>query len=399
MEVADVEVLVLQAPSHDPEACDPAYETAVVRLTTDTGLEGLGEGLANPWAVRAFIENPASGELGWIWGRSLKDLVIGRDPRDPAAIWQDLLRGTLWSGRVGIGHVAIGAIDMALWDIAGRAAGEPVWKLLNPDGGRSPRAYITVYYGPGSVSQTIESQLDALRTAKQLGFTAGKLEAQPEAIDSDEGILELVGAARDELGPEFSLLCDMGYRWQSAEQAIAGCRPLEPYDLFLIEAPLAPDDLSAHAQLVDAVSTPIAGAEILYSKAEFINLLDFGQVAIAQPATVRLGITATDALTREAHVRGKRVVPYGWVGTTIGMAANVHLGCAHENVPLVEYTPPSVYPTFDGFELRRSFAAPEPEVGGGRFLPPEEPGLGVAIVEATSDRYVVSQPSTGKTAR
>lgn len=389
MEITDVEVLVLRAPSHDPRACDPAYETSVVRLKTDTGLEGLGEGLANPWAVRAFIEHPSSEDLGWIWGRSLKELVVGRDPRDPAAIWDDLFHGTLWSGRVGIGHVAIGAIDMALWDLAGKAAGEPVWKLLKPGAGRSPRAYITVYYGPASVADTIESQLDALRTAKRLGFTAGKLEAQPEAIDSDEGILELVRTAREELGPDFSLLCDMGYRWRTADAAIAGCKPLEPYDLFLIEAPLPPDDLTAHARLVAAVSTPIAGAEVLYSKAEFINLLDFGKVAIAQPATVRLGMTATDALARDAEARGKRVVPYGWVGTTIGMAANVHLACAHDNVPLVEYTPPSVYPTFDGFELRRSFASPEPEVSDGRFLPPDAPGLGVTIVDATRDLYVV----------
>src|SRR5207247_2174614 len=107
------------APDHDPAAIDSSHEAAVVRVTSSDGLAGYGEAAAPPRAVKALVEEPAS----WAWDRSIRELLIGEDPADSRALWRKLYDGRWWSGRAGVGHVALGGIDMALWDLAGKIAG------------------------------------------------------------------------------------------------------------------------------------------------------------------------------------------------------------------------------------------------------------------------------------
>ena len=196
-----------------------------------------------------------------------------------------------------------------------------------------------------------------------------------------------MGRVRDHVGPDFVLLLDVGYRWRDVEQAIRCVQRLDEFDLFFVEAPLFPDDLEDYRRLVPAVRTPIAGAEILTSHAEFLGLLQTGDIAVVQPGTSRLGITETDRLARSARERGRRLVTYGWSATTFTTAANLHVAQVNDNVPLVEYAPPSFYPDF---VLRRDLSGPEPTIVDGVFEVPSAPGLGVEIDDDALQRLRVA---------
>src|SRR5579863_9207557 len=128
MRIVDVRTHVLLDPGVDPGATSSAQDTLVVEVETDEGLVGIGETDLNAWIARACIEAPGTHTMD----RGLKGMLIGRDPRDPAALWEELYVGSAMTGRRGALVNAIGALDIALWDIAGQAAGMPTWQLLGP---------------------------------------------------------------------------------------------------------------------------------------------------------------------------------------------------------------------------------------------------------------------------
>ena len=126
MRITDVRTHVLLDPGYDVGATSSAQDTIVVEIETDEGLVGIGETDLNAWIARACIEAPGTHTMD----RGLRAMLLGRDPLDPEAIWQELYVGTAMTGRRGALINAIGAIDIALWDIAGKAAGVPSWQLL-----------------------------------------------------------------------------------------------------------------------------------------------------------------------------------------------------------------------------------------------------------------------------
>jgi L-alanine-DL-glutamate epimerase-like enolase superfamily enzyme len=276
---------------------------------------------------------------------------------------------------------------MALWDLAGKAAGVPVWQLLGEKRPDAVAPYLTLYHGASGLETTFERQTAALDEARALGFRAAKIEALVDTAADDDEVVELVRRVREHAGPDFVLLCDVGYRWRDVDQAIRCVQRLDEFDLFFVEAPLFPDDLEGYRRLAAAVRTPIAGAEILTSHAEFLSLLEQGDVAIVQPGTSRLGITETDRLARSARDRGRRLVTYGWSATTFTTAANLHVAQVNANVPLVEYAPPSFYPAF---VLRSDLSGPEPAVADGVFAVPTAPGLGVDLDTDVLERLRVA---------
>ena len=137
MRISDVRTHVLLDPAYDVGATSSAQDTVVVEIETDEGLVGIGETDLNAWIARACIEAPGTHTMD----RGLRAMLLGRDPLDPEAIWQELYVGTAMTGRRGALINAIGAIDIALWDIAGKAAGVPSWRLL----GEQARDELTPY--------------------------------------------------------------------------------------------------------------------------------------------------------------------------------------------------------------------------------------------------------------
>src|SRR5438034_403499 len=172
MKITDIECHVLLVPDVDVEACSSAQDDIVVRIHTDEGLTGIGETDTNPWAVKALIEAPGTHCMG----RGLKEMLLGEDPLQPEALWEKLYIGSAMSGRRGLGICAMGALDMALWDIRGKAEGKPCWRLL----GGARKTHITPYASLLPTGRTAHEYRESLvakaREAKRVGFRAGQVE-------------------------------------------------------------------------------------------------------------------------------------------------------------------------------------------------------------------------------
>src|ERR1700681_3990893 len=166
MRITDVRTHVLLDPGFDVGATSSAQDTIVVEVQTDEGITGIGETDLNAWIARACIESPATNTMD----RGLKAMLIGGDPLDPAAIWQDLYVGSAMTGRRGALVNAIGAIDIALWDIAGKAAGVPTWRLLGEQARDHLVPYASLQPEVSSFDAYVDSMVAWATTARDLGF-------------------------------------------------------------------------------------------------------------------------------------------------------------------------------------------------------------------------------------
>ncbi len=215
MEIVDIKTHVLLDPGYDRGATSSAQDTIVVEVITDEGLVGVGETDLNAWVARAFIEAPATHTMD----RGLKEQLIGRDPLDPEAIWEDLYVGTAMTGRRGGGINAIGALDIAVWDICGHAAGKPCWQLWSEDGRESLTPYASLQPEVTSFGAYTDAMVGWGLRAKELGFRAAKCEAtfsgpyvHKGLHGNDAKIIDVVTAVREAVGPEMALMVDVQVR-------------------------------------------------------------------------------------------------------------------------------------------------------------------------------------------
>jgi L-rhamnonate dehydratase len=381
MKIVSVEAIVLSTPAPDRRAADQTHEAALVRITSDEGHVGVGEAAVLPPVVKAFIDEPTS----FSWSRGVGDILVGEDPRDPRRLWSELCDATVWSARVGLGRIALAGVDMALWDLAGKTLGVPVWQLLGASTPEPVVPYLTMYSGPSALADTIRNTNALVDRAREGGFRAAKIEALTETTANNDETVELVRAVRAHAGSDFTLALDVGYRWQTAEEALDCVRRLEEFDLFFLETPFMPELTGEYRRLIEATSIAIAGAEILTSYAEYGPLLEAG-IDIAQAGTCRVGITESDMLARRAGALGRRFIPYGYVSTLFSVAANIQVAAANPNVPLVEHAPTAYYPHM---LMRDVLASPEPRIVDGAFELSTAPGLGVELDEDALSRYRV----------
>jgi L-alanine-DL-glutamate epimerase-like enolase superfamily enzyme len=389
MKITSIECTVLLVPDCNPDACDSSQDTIVVRVHTDEGITGIGEVDTNPWAVKALIEAPGS----HIMALGLTELLLGQDPREPQAIWNRLYTFSAMTGRRGAGICAIGALDMAIWDIYGKAMDKPVWQLL----GGAAQEYITPYASLIPEGRTLATQKEDLiskvKWAQGFGFRAAKLEvcikgpyAHHRLQEGDEAIVELVGACRAAVGSEMILMVDVAYCWSEWKEALQVCRSLEQYDLFFLETPLPVDDLDGLARLADSTSIRIASGEWLQTRFEFADLMDRGHVDVAQPDVGRVGgLTEAMRVVKMAHDRGRIVVPHCWK-TGIGIAATAHLASAASNVRFIEFLPGGVAYS----QLRRELVRDELIIRDGRIELPRRPGLGIELNEDAVNRFAAA---------
>jgi len=378
MKITDVTCAVLVVPDCQADACDSAQDTIVVSVHTDDGVTGIGEVDANPWVIKAMIEAPGS----HIMSLGLRELLIGQDPCQPAAIWDRLYTFTAMSGRRGAGICAIGALDMAIWDVYGKAVGRPVWQLL----GGQRQNYITPYASLLPTGRTLQeyrkSLLAKAKWAKEYGFRAAKMEicvngpyAHNLLDEDDEAIVDIVAACREAVGPNMTMMVDVAYAWSDWKEALRILRQLEPYNPFFIETPLRSDDLDGYARLADATSIRIAAGEWLNSRFEFADFLDRGHIDVAQPDVGRVGgFTEAMRVVDMALDRGKIIVPHCWK-TGIGAAASAHLAACAPNCRFIEFLPPSVADS----ALRRDLVMEELQIEDGRLALPRKPGLGIEL--------------------
>jgi L-alanine-DL-glutamate epimerase-like enolase superfamily enzyme len=386
MKITDVECHVLVVNDLTVDANSSAQDDIVVIVHTDDGISGVGEADTNPWCVQALIKSPGSHNLA----RGLEEVIVGCDPLEVEALWDKMYIGSFMSGRRGAGICAIGALDMALWDIRGKALGVPCWKLL----GGACNDPVIPYASLLPAGETVQAQKRSLVAkvveAKRLGFRAAKLEVVimgPYAHNNVRGtyrdVVETVAACREAVGPEMVLMVDVCYSWNDAREALRVINDLVPYKPYFVETPIRLDDLDGYAYLHDHSAIPISAGELQNGRFEFAELMDRGKVDVAQPDVGRVGgLTEAKRVAEMARDRGKLIVPHCWK-TAIGIWASVHLAAVTPHCPYIEFLPPSLSES----ALRRELVLNEPALEDGGIPLPTAPGLGIELNPEALERY------------
>jgi len=378
MKITEIECHVVVVPEADPEACSSAQDDLVVVVHTDEGVSGIGEVDTNPWVARAMIEAPGTHCMGL----GLREMLIGQDPLTPEPLWERMYVGSAMTGRRGLGICAMGALDMALWDIRGKAMGKPCWQLLGGPCQRSLTPYASLLPTGRTLRQYQRSLVEKALAAQAADFHAAKLEvcirgpySHNGIQESNEAIVETVAACREAVGAEMTLMVDVAYAWTDPREALEVIKRLEQYNLYFIETPLNIDNLDGYAFLAEQSPMRIAAGEWQNTRFEFIELMDRGRIDVAQPDVGRVGgLTEARRVLELAAERGRLVVPHCWK-TEIGIAASAHLAAAAAHCPYLEYLPVALAES----ELRKELATSGLRMVDGRIPLPTEPGLGITL--------------------
>jgi L-alanine-DL-glutamate epimerase-like enolase superfamily enzyme len=386
VKITNVECHVLLDPGYESEATSSAQDTIVVEVHTDEGIVGVGETDLNAWVARALIEAPGTHTMD----RGLGELLIGMDPLDPVAAWEALYVGTAMTGRRGAGVHALGAVDIALWDICGQARQVPCWQLLGARAHEALTPYASLLPEVEAYDEYIAAMVERVLEARRLGFAAAKLEiifdgpyASLGLRESDERATEVIAAVREAVGPGFVLMVDVGYAFDTVERAVRVLESWAPYELFFVETPLWSDDLDGYAELARRTPMRIAAGEWLSTRYEFQELLDRGLVAVAQPDVGRVGgLTEARRVCELAASRERLVVPHCWK-TGISVAAAAHLAAVTPHCPYFEFLPAQLAES----ALRRELVVEELQLVEGRLPLPGRPGLGVRLDREALGRF------------
>ncbi len=397
MKITKIECYVLLVPEVDDGATSSAQDDIVVLVRTDEGVVGVGEADVNPWIARACIEAPGTHTMGL----GLTEMLLGQDPLDVERLWERLYVGSAMNGRRGAVIHAIGALDIALHDLRGKILGQPCYALLGADGADgadniAPRRRIMPYaslLGHGATADAYTASLLAMATeAQRRGFRGAKLElilSGPYAHGGlrvpGHALTEIIAAVRQAVGPEFVLMADVGYSFPDAATCLETIRDWQDFDLFFLETPLPSDDVDGLAILAREQPIPIAAGEWLATRFEFLELLDRGQVSVAQPDIGRVGgLTEARRVCDLAGARGRLIVPHAWK-TGLSIAAAAHLAAATPHCPYIEFLPSDM----SGSALRRELVPRDFSLVDGYIELSNRPGLGVEVDRDALERYRV----------
>lgn len=342
----------------------PVFDRSIlVRIETDNGVVGWGEtyGIIAPGAVAAII------------GDLLADFTIGCDPTDPQTVYDhnyDLMRVRGYTG--GFYVDALAAIDIALWDIAGRIANKAIASLLGPKIHDTIPAYVS-----GLPEPTLAQRAALACSWQERGFNAFKF-ATPVA---NEGPAAEIEALRYALGSDASIAADMHWA-QAPERAIELIRSMEPHELWFAEAPVRTEDFKALEIVCDAVESPIAVGEEWRTEWDLLQRIERCRISIVQPEMGHTGITNFMRLGRLAEQHQLQVIPHATIGAGIFLAASLQASTALASVSCHEFQ-------HSIFEPNRRLLQGGMDCAAGRYTLPGGPGLGV---EPSEEALSLLQP-------
>jgi L-rhamnonate dehydratase len=370
MKITRVEAIHLRLPNVN-ERCDGSQETLVVRLHTDAGIVGLGEADSSSHVAKAIIEAPLSHKIC----RGLAECVIGQDPFEIDRLIHRMYEGAIFFGRQGAVIQAMSGIEIALWDIMGKATGRPVYQLLGGGFRKSFRAYASILFG--------DTPEETKRIGEQLvrqGYRAVKFGWGPMG-QSEASDIAHVRAAREALGKDTELMVDAGLCWDTAT-AIRRAQQFAPFDLTWLEEPLHPDNLHGYQRLSERAPMRIAAGEEVCDVKEFQALMDVGGIDVAQVDVTRVGGLARSKRIGWDSVERHRLCVNHSYKTGINIAASLHFVAALPNTHYFEYC-------VEQGALRQHLTRQKFPVIEGEIKVPEEPGLGVDLDEEIVARYRV----------
>ncbi len=369
MKITNVEALYLSMPEIQARTSS-CQDALLVKISTDAGITGWGEVDGGPTVVKAIIEAPYSHTLV----NGLRNLLMGENPMDTGRLWDKMYQATIYYGRGGAVTQAMAGVDIALWDIKGKALKQPIVNLL----GGAMRDKMRVY-SSNMFQFTVKETVARAKRAIDTGHTGVKFGWEPFGRDEATD-LKYVEAIRKAIGDKNDFMLDVGLVWD-AKTTIRRAKLFEPYKLFWIEEPLHPDDYSGYAKVSRACTQHIAAGEEECTVVGYERLIDEGGIDIVQIDLTRCGFTQSMRIAAHAHSLGRKVCNHNFT-TDINTAASLHFLCAIENALVMEYC---VEPT----EIAQKLAKKPVLIKDGYAHLPSEPGLGVEPDEKIIEKYLV----------
>jgi L-alanine-DL-glutamate epimerase-like enolase superfamily enzyme len=357
MKITNVQAIPLSIPlrQETPESLWAAGlgKQIIVQVATDEGIVGVGEAFAYgaPLAVCAVIEE-------------VKPVLLGVDPTQPELLFERLSRASLLYGRRGVGLFALSGIDIALWDIVGKARNLPLYRVLGGVEAKRLPAYVSLlrYQTPPEIARVVVRYLEA-------GFQAIKL----HQVD-----VKSVSMAREVAGDHIELMLDVNCPW-TVEEAVGMAQALAPYRLAWLEEPVwPPDDYAGLARVRKEAGVPIASGENEGTVYGFAALLAQDAADILQPSVTKVGgVSEWRRVAALAVQHNKQVAAHSFYCGP-GLAATLHLMAA---------LPGCTYVELPGCSLEVPLLQEPLEAQGGTIGVPESPGLGVALNTEVLQKY------------
>jgi L-alanine-DL-glutamate epimerase-like enolase superfamily enzyme len=388
VKITDVEAIVLDTGKNWPDPTEAAEAHGVrfvslIKIATDEGIVGWSDVETQPHVGRAVVEAPSGGMVGF---QSIRTALLGEDPLEHERLWQKMYRQMAYFGRQGAGMQMLSGADIALWDIAGKALGQPICKLLGAKYRDSVRAYASTLFRP-----TPDTMKEAVASYLERGFRAIKFGWGVFGYDLALDVA-LVKAAREEAGPNVDLLVDAGW-YSYSEAAPYKPRPikdwirlvaaLEEYDVVWLEDFLHPTNVAGYAEVARHThSLRLAAGEQAAGFEEFERLALEGHVDVLQPDLSRCGgLTVGRQVADFAMRRQIDCVPHAWL-TDLLKAASLHLNAYLLNSKYLEFNVSSA-------SLLNHLCKEQIALKDGLIPVPTGPGLGVDVDEEMVQRYRV----------
>ena len=373
MKITQILCQILRIPQVTAKTAS-SQDSVLVRVRTDTGLEGIGEADSSPEMVKAVIDAPFSHNIT----TGLRQLLIGENPLETDRLWQKMYRRTMYSGRRSVPITAMAAIDMALWDIKGKHYGEPIHRLLGGKHHDRILAYASILFGRDD-AETAEIG----RRWREAGYRAVKFGWEPmgqsEAVD-----LDLVRGAREGLGDDGTLLIDAGCVWD-ARTALDRANAFAQYRIGWLEEALQPDDYEGYRWLRDRSPVPIAAGEEECGRQAFRPLIDGRCLDIYQIDLSRNGFTDSLFLRQRVEEIGARLCNHCYT-SPVTVAASLHWLSTCQGAFLFE-------DCVEDSPLRHELTHEKVQAVDGWITVPDRPGLGVTLDEDFVRRHLITESS------
>jgi L-alanine-DL-glutamate epimerase-like enolase superfamily enzyme len=349
-----------------------SQDVVLVRVRSDTGLEGIGEADASPEVVKAIVDAPFSHNIAC----GLREILLGENPLETGRLWQKMYRRTQYFGRSSVTIAAMSAVDMALWDLNGKHFGEPIHRLLGGKQHERIKAYASILFGRDG-RQTEEIGRRWIKAGYQAAKFGWEPMGQSEALD-----LELVRGARAGVGDDATLLIDAGCVWD-ARTALQRAHAFAEFKIGWLEEPLRPGDVEGYVWLRDRSPVPIAAGEAECGRESFRPLIDRHALDVYQVDLSRCGFTDGAYLRARVEEIGARLCNHCYT-SPVTVAASLHWLATCRDAFLFE-------DCVDESPMRNQLTNETFQAENGWITVPDRPGLGLTLNEEFIGKYLVAE--------
>lgn len=370
MIIKEIACQILRIPSVQSKTAS-SQDSVLVRVRTDCGLEGIGEADSSPEVVKAIVDAPFSHNIAC----GLRKILIGENPLETGRIWDKMARRTMYFGRKGAGITAMAAVDMALWDLKGKALGQPIHRLLGGAHHRKIRGYASILFGRDG-----KETADIARRWVEAGYTAVKFGWEPMGT-SEQVDIDLVRGAREGLG-EATLLIDAGCVWD-ARTALRRAKAFEQFSPEWLEEPLREEDVEGYRWLRDRSPVPVAAGEGECGRESFKPLIDRQALDVYQVDISRCGFTDAAYIRSRVEEIGGRLCNHCYT-SPLTVSASLHWLSTCRDAFLFE-------DCVEDSPLRHELTVEKIQSIDGWIEINERPGLGVTLDEDFVRGHLIAQ--------